>query len=130
VLLFCAVAGGTAYLADQWSSNRLYHFGIPALIVVALLFYLVPMTKAQFWLALVLVGEASFTLYLSHPFVLELAKIPIELLPVTAGSKIALYLGASLVAATLFSLAFFSLLERRLTQRLAQWPLRRRPVVG
>jgi peptidoglycan/LPS O-acetylase OafA/YrhL len=130
VLLFCAVSGGSAYLAGQWSSNRLYHFGIPALIVVALFFYLVPMVKAKFWLVLVMVGEASFTLYLSHPFVLELAKIPIELLPVTAGGKMALYLITGLLAATLFSLAFFSLFERRLAQRLAQCTLRRRPVVG
>jgi hypothetical protein len=60
--------------------------------------------------------------------VLELAKIPIDLMPVTAGCKIALYLASGLLAAILFSLAFFSLLERRLTQRLTRWAVGRAPI--
>ena len=128
VLLFCAVASAAVGLAGQWSSNRVFHFGLPALAVFALFYYLLPIVRAPFWLALVLVGEASYTLYLSHPFLLELAKIPIDPLPVTAGCKIALYLAAGLLAAVLFSVAFFSLLERRLTQRLTRWAVGRAPL--
>jgi exopolysaccharide production protein ExoZ len=117
VLLFCAASSAAACLAGQWSSNRLYCFGLPALAVFALFYCLLPMVRAPFWLALVLIGEASFTLYLSHPFVLELAKIPIDALPVAVGYKVALYLTTGLLAAILFSLEFFTLLERRLTQR-------------
>jgi exopolysaccharide production protein ExoZ len=128
VLLFCAVASAAACLAGQWSSNRVFHFGLPAIAVFALFYCMLPMVRAPFWLALVLIGEASFTLYLSHPFVLELAKIPIDPLPVTAGCKVALYLAAGLLVAVLFSLAFFSLLERRLTQRLTRWATGRTPI--
>jgi exopolysaccharide production protein ExoZ len=116
VLLLCAVGSAAASLAGQWSSNRVFHFGLPAVAVFALFYYMLPMVRAPFWLTLVLVGEASYTLYLSHPFVLELAKIPIDPLPVTAGCKVAIYLAAGLLAAVIFSLAFYSLLERRLTR--------------
>jgi peptidoglycan/LPS O-acetylase OafA/YrhL len=75
VLLFCAVSSAAAYLTGQWSSNRVYHFGLPALAVLALFYHLLPTIRPP--LAALVLVKASYT-YLSHPFVLELAKIPIE----------------------------------------------------
>jgi peptidoglycan/LPS O-acetylase OafA/YrhL len=118
VLLLCGTAGTAAWLAGGWSENRVFHFGLPALALLALLYHLLPTIKAGIWLLLVLVGEASYTLYLSHPFMVELMKIPIEPLRMAAEGQIALYLVTSIVVATLFSVAFYARLERRLTRRL------------
>lgn len=114
VFLFCGMVGTGAWLAGGWSASRVFHFGLPALAFLALFYHLLPTVKAAPWVLLVLVGEASYTLYLSHPFLLELVKIPIEPLPLTPVGQIALYLSTGIVVATLFSLAFYPLLERQL----------------
>lgn len=119
VLLFCLTASGAAYLSGMWGESRLYHFGLPALAVFALFYWLLPEVEARFWLFLVLVGEASYTLYLSHPFVLEIVEGAIALVPLPDAGHISLYVAASIISATAFSLLFYSMLERQLTQWLA-----------
>jgi exopolysaccharide production protein ExoZ len=121
VLLLCVSTGAAAFLAGVWSQSRVYHFGLPALAVFALFYYLLPDVKARICLFLVVVGEASYTLYLSHPFVLELVKIPIEKLTLSTEGQITLYLVTGIAAATLFSLAFYALLEHQ----LPGWMIRR-----
>jgi exopolysaccharide production protein ExoZ len=120
VLLLCGAAGTVAWLAGGWSESRVFHFGLPAVALLALFYHLLPTVKAPIWLLLVLVGEASYTLYLSHPFVLEVVKIPIEPLRMAVAGQIALYLAASIIVATLFSLAFYSLLERQFMRWLTR----------
>jgi peptidoglycan/LPS O-acetylase OafA/YrhL len=129
VLLFCLGAGVAAYAVGWWSASRLFYFGLPALALFAVFFHLLPQVNARFGLMLVLLGEASYTLYLSHPFVLEVAKVPIERLPLTPESRIVLYLVVGMAAVTLFSVAFYSLLERQLTQWLTRRARRKAPIV-
>jgi peptidoglycan/LPS O-acetylase OafA/YrhL len=100
VLLFALAASTAAYLAGLWWESRLYHFGLPALAGLALFYHLLPVVRARSWLFLVLVGEASYTLYLSHPFVLEVMKLPVRPLGLSAEGQIALYVAAGVTAAT------------------------------
>lgn len=99
--------------------SRFLLYGLPALAILALASWAVPLRRSALIGLLVLVGDASYTLYLSHPFVLEPVK---ELAEVAGGSRfgIALYLVAAIASAIAFALIFYRLIERRLSQRLGQ----------
>lgn len=99
--------------------SRFLLYGLPALAILALASWAVPLRRSALVGLLVLVGDASYTLYLSHPFVLEPVK---ELAEIAGGSwfGIALYLVAAVTCAIAFALIFYRLIERRLSRRLGQ----------
>ncbi len=120
VIAFCVAAGIGAWLAGIWSQNRLWEFGLPALAILALFYFLLPEIKSDFWIFMVLIGEASYTLYLSHPFVLEAMKVPVAVVTTAAnGQTVFVYVVSAIIAATWFSIVFYGRLEQKLTRWLS-----------
>lgn len=117
LLLVCAGIGLAALRGGV--GLRLIQFGIPALGVFGLFYWMLPEVKLRAWVFLVLVGEASYTLYLSHPFVLETVKVAFGLAAVPAPLGLWLYLPVAIAAAVGFSLVFYSHVEIHLARRAA-----------
>jgi exopolysaccharide production protein ExoZ len=121
ILAGCLIAGACAYALGLWSENRFFYFGLPAFASFALGYYLLTDERAHFWMFLVLIGEASYALYLSHPFVLELVKWGFSSAFVESPRFVALYVVSGVTLATLASLAFWNAVERPLNRRLSRW---------
>lgn len=117
LLLVCASIGFAALRGGI--GVRLFQFGVPALGAFGLFFWMLPEVKLRAWVFLVLVGEASYTLYLSHPFVLETVKIAFGLSPVPYAARLWLFLPVALAAAVAFSLLFYARVELQLARRAA-----------
>jgi peptidoglycan/LPS O-acetylase OafA/YrhL len=121
ILAICAAMGTAAWLTSTWSSIRVWHYGLPALALFVFTSAALPQVTRHFWLLLILVGEASYTLYLSHPFVLEVVKMAFERIPFLNSAPI-LYISAAIAVATVFSIAFYKAIETN----LARWLMRLR----
>jgi exopolysaccharide production protein ExoZ len=121
VLAGCLIAGLSAYAFGLWSENRFFYFGLPAFASFAFGYYMLTDGRARFWMFLVLVGEASYALYLSHPFVLELVKWGLSAVRVESAGFIALYVVTGVTLATLTSIIFWNTIERPLNRRLSRW---------
>ncbi len=117
LLLVCASIGFAAMRGGI--ALRLFQSGIPALGVFGLFFWMLPEVKLRAWVFLVLVGEASYTLYLSHPFVLEAVKIAFTLTPLPSTVQLGLFLPSAIVAAIAFSLVFYARVDLHLARRSA-----------
>ena len=127
VVLFCATAAVTpesSYMTlDGFSAIRTLGFGLGSCLL------LIAATNTEFSslhyspaLAILLaagvyLGDASYTLYLSHPFVLSLTgKLGVFL--DLHGVLVYALLVASVILACLFASAFYGTIERRILQRL------------
>lgn len=120
LLALCLFAGLASWWAGIWWSSRFFHFGLPALALFALGYALLSEIKSRAGMVLVLLGEASYALYLSHPFVIEVLKVPFAWsLPATPATGL-VFVVASLVAASSFAVLFFFLVERPMTFWLAR----------
>ena len=117
LLLVCASIGIAALRSG--TGLRLFQYGVPALGVFSFVYWMLPEVKLRTWIVLVLVGEASYTLYLSHPFVLEAVKIVVGLAPLAPPVALWLFLPAAITAAVAFSLLFHARVERPLSRRTA-----------
>src|SRR5258706_7223874 len=128
VVLFCATAAVTpesSYMTlDGVSAIRILGFGLGScLLLIAATnteFSSLPYSPALAILlaAGVYLGDASYTLYLSHPFVLSLTGklgVFLDLHGVLAYALLV----ASVILACLFASAFYGTIERRILQRLA-----------
>ncbi|MFW6024401.1 MAG: NAD-dependent epimerase/dehydratase family protein [Dichotomicrobium sp.] len=120
LLLFCAAALLAAWWTGILWESRLYYFGIPALALFALVYACLPRSPARGVAALVMIGGASYTLYLSHPFTLEAVKMLLEPLQLGPDMAVPVYLAMAVSAATGFSLVSYRILEHRLVRWLSR----------
>lgn len=120
VLATSLLIGAAAWMADAWSANRLWHYGLPALALFSVVFAGLARVKTGSLLLLVLMGEASYTLYLSHPFILEIVKGAFEFAHPSAAVAVA-YVAVGVSAAAIFSVCTYGVLE----QRFSRWLLER-----
>ncbi len=106
---------------------RIFRTGMPALIIFVLL-YRLPMRFLPGLGLMVLVGDASYTLYLSHPFTLEVAKLILNRVPylqLWPTVYIVVYALASALATTATAVVFYlacekpvaSYLQRKIVKR-------------
>lgn len=123
ILAACCAAGVVAYATGSWSQNRFFYFGLPAFACFAIGYYLLTGVQGRMWMLLILIGEASYALYLSHPFTLEVVEWAFLRSPLEGPGPIALYLVTSITLATLVSIVFWSTFERPLNYRLTRWLL-------
>ncbi|TKB43198.1 acyltransferase family protein [Thalassotalea mangrovi] len=103
---------------------RFLSFGVPAVAVVSLMLWGVRSIKFPFWL--VLLGDASYSLYLFHPYlVLGVDRLIFNMHSLTIGS--ALVAAAVVVACGVLSIISFYILEKRSNQWLRNRFIPRRP---
>ena len=127
IALFCATAAvapdSSTMTLDGFSTIRILGFGLGScLLLIAAAnteFSSLPYSPAlAILLAIgVYLGDASYTLYLSHPFVLSLAGklgVFLDLHGILAYALLV----ASVVLACLFASAFYGTIERRILRRL------------
>lgn len=125
VLVASLLIGVAAWSWGAWSANRLWHYGLPCLALFAIVFAGLTRVERVWLLLLVVIGEASYTLYLSHPFILEIVKVAFELMHrPTAGSPVFVAVGVS--AAAVFSVCVYGTVERH----ISRWLLHRAGVAG
>ena len=126
VLIATCLLGLAVMRSTGIDETRLSMFGLPALALLGIAFWMLPDVKLSIALWLVMVGEASYTLYLSHPFVIEGLKGAVDFaLPTWA--RLSVYVPAALIAATGFSLLFYRTIERHLPRLLLARLRRSRP---
>lgn len=111
------MAGGIANHFDAW---RLIWGGVPAaMIATGVLLLREPPVPGPIKRIFMAGGDASYALYLSHPFILS----AVALVCAQAGLVSApLYLGIAFVACVGFSGIFYRKCEKPLLQLLRQWP--------
>lgn len=126
LLLVAGVAGlGFGQLVDIGGPfDRLLTAGIPAALVVAGTVFARPRAPGPVGRALVLGGDASYALYLSHPFSINLVILGWQKFGFAAPR---LFIATAIVAAVLVAIGVHLLLERPLLKGLTGL-LRRRPV--
>jgi len=111
-----------APLADL-ESERLLSRSLPALALFSILFFVRPERLGRPGLWLILVGDASYALYLSHPFVIESVKQVLTYRTVNLqrfewfGSSYAFF---ATVSSVLIALGFYAVVEREFTKRLVR----------
>ncbi len=111
------IAAGVWFLWAEHIPHIISH-GVPALYLYLGIFYLYP--KVQKWLGrfgegLVLLGNASYALYLSHPFTLEVIK---QVFKISNLSSAALYIPIAVIASCLASVLVYRLFEVPVTRSL------------
>lgn len=114
-----AVLYGVAWLAGV-EDERLFRYGMPALAFFGIVGPLKVPHKAL-WAALVFIGDASYTLYLSHPFSIEVVKQVLTRLfsgALEAAWFVPFYLAACVGISVIGAGIFFVLCEKPVTKRL------------
>lgn len=101
---------------------RIIKFGIPAMIVVALS-CVCSVRRGRLNDALVYLGNASYSIYLTHIFAFELTGRAAALF----GGNPFLVFGTIIILATLLGCAVYSLLEKPITQGLKSISARKKP---
>lgn len=116
------------FMLDLWS-YRLIGMGLPAIVMFFAIMRL--HGKGAFPKKIFNpIGDASYAIYLAHPFVLTATKIAFfKVFPVNSFSLIA-YLLVTLVAILVFSIAFFYMVEKPLGKWLNAALLSRRQFSG
>ena len=111
------------------SENRFLLWGLPSAAVVAAV--LAMQDRLRFPMALVLVGDASYSLYLFHPYVLKAIEKTIS--PMAGFSPRSLFaMFIFICVSLLMALLIYRYFERPATSRLRRWVLRsgRKPVLA
>lgn len=100
-------------------NERLFHYGMPALIMFCLL-YRLPLSGSLL-LGFVAIGDASYTLYLSHPFAVELIKQIFQKMPENlqnASWFLPLFIICAGLASVIGALIFYRLCEKPITKKI------------
>lgn len=134
IVMTCAF--GAVLYFGAGISNRFVVLGIPAIcIFVAVLAVPWPANLAPVRAGLLL-GDASYALYLSHPFVVEVIRVVADKLGLQGmleGSVVWAVLVFTMAAAFCFSILFFHVIERRMNaaaRRVLGVSSRARPDIG
>jgi exopolysaccharide production protein ExoZ len=110
-----AAAYALGFVQNAWNWRWLW-MGVPAAVVTAGAAWMSVESRASRWRRLFsMLGDASFALYLSHPFSLALVKMLWWRTGVTSPS---LYILAGAVASILAAIAVFLYIERPVTRAL------------
>jgi len=119
--VFAIVA--TAFLPPQ---DRLLSFGIPAALIVAGAVLGTPVPSSRVVRALVLLGDASYALYLTHPLMTRLCATSLRhLVGLEQGPQQTLYFLAALAASVALALLIYLTVERPITTGLQRLWARR-----
>lgn len=119
-----AVAGGVALaiieIAVKPAAWRALQFGLPAAFLLVGLIGLEPAWRRRPFAPLLRVGDASYSLYLCHPFVLSAAAVAVRpLSPFLDATLVAIvFAGAALLGSCAVALLSFHGLEKPLARRL------------
>ena len=91
--------------------------GVPAALILAGAVLMPPWRASRFVVGLAILGDASYSLYLAHPFAIRLLRVGWT---ATAGSHLPawLFLGLACLAAVVTGLLVFRLIEAPMTARL------------
>lgn len=108
-----AVAGSLAGHAAGLGSERFFALGLPALAVFVCLYHLKP-DRFGVFVAAVAIGNASYALYLVHPFAIEATKQVLVHLPFVTTS--AVWFAPTLVVACMASALVGSLIYHHLIE--------------
>jgi peptidoglycan/LPS O-acetylase OafA/YrhL len=120
------MAGAAA--AGVFGAEPIFSGGLPALILFMLLWRLPADRIHRNFYGLVILGDASYALYLSHPFTLTIMKLAMKSLHVAElGMPVLtiIYCTAAMAAAVGAAILFYVLLERPVTVRLQTYFLPR-----
>lgn len=105
----------------QTNANRVLILGLPALLIVAS-FALAPAPRNPRALAVVeRVGDASYSLYLSHPFVITAVFILWSRLPMAGPGDFLGYVVVTLVIAAVWSVISFHWIEKPASRLVRGW---------
>jgi exopolysaccharide production protein ExoZ len=120
------VVGGFGFLLSVrfgFQTSRLFHYGMLALSLFALGLQLPSRTSLPWMAGFVLLGDASYALYLSHPFTFDAIELVMgHLVPraiVKQGWFAPSYLVLIFVGANIAAIVFYRLLERPVTEWLS-----------
>jgi exopolysaccharide production protein ExoZ len=116
-----------AYIVDSTATiaaNLSFFFGLPCAAIVCGLLWLELNGKVPQIPALILAGDASYSLYLGHIFVLSVLRRPWSLLNPLQFWTHATFIVSCAIASVGFSIMTFLWLERPLTKRLMHYARR------
>jgi exopolysaccharide production protein ExoZ len=120
-------AAAAAFVLETWTGwnggPRVLAYGLPAAALIAGLVGLEPLIHRRPNRTLALIGDASYSLYLSHPFVLKGVAIGLSAAGLRASDSVPVALLFAVVAtaaALVFAIASYRLLERPLGRVLGR----------
>lgn len=122
------LAGSKDLVTHQQSSLRVVYFGLPSVLLVAGVISLEMQGLLRVPAVLVAIGDASYSLYLSHQFVLVVVAKVWLILGLTQLVSAPILVLVSMVVAVVFALLAFRWMEGPMTRWLiGQWQKRYRP---
>jgi len=128
-LRLAAIAAGTAAIAATIflpSQDRLIFFGIPAALIVAGATLGAPIGNGRVVRTLVLLGDASYALYLTHPLMTRLFATTVRhVAGLDSLASQALYFVIALATSIGFAILVHLVIERPITTTLQRWWARR-----
>jgi exopolysaccharide production protein ExoZ len=109
---------------------RPFFVGLPSALTVAILVLIELKGRLPFWAPLFLIGEASYSLYLVHGFVMGVARrLWMRFFEIQGVASHALYMAATLAASLVIAVLTYRHIELQLTRRIGAL-LRVRPARG
>lgn len=117
------LVGGVAAFLASWTADRVWQWGIPAAAVVVGTLWLQFNCKGHIGRSLVVVGDASYSVYLTQVFSLPALAILMKLADIGLSGDLAIVV--LWLAACTAGVLFWWLVEKPLTDRLREFPTRR-----
>ena len=119
IILFVVLCTIASYLFFFNNSNRLISSGIPASLIV--FYFLFCFKNNKFPFIFVLLGNASYSLYLTHPYIIQLIKKLIHFLSVGIELHSIYIIFFTSFASIIFSLINFFLFEKNIERKIKKY---------
>lgn len=108
-----------SYFIGLWE-YRFISYGLPAILILTVVFRIYPEESGS--LALVeKIGDASYALYLAHPFIITALKIAVFKFMAPVGFSIFLYFVSTVFITITFSVVYYEYVERSISSALQKF---------
>ena len=119
IILFLVLSTISSYLLFFNNSSRIVDYGIPASLIV--FYFLFCFKNNKFPFIFVLLGNASYSLYLTHPYIIQSTKKIISFLSLRIDSESIYIMFFTTFIAIIFSLINFSLFEKKIEIKIKKY---------
>ena len=119
LILFVLFSSIIIFLLFLDNFSRIIHYGIPASLIV--FFFLFCFKDNKFPLIFVLLGNASYSLYLTHPYIIQITKKLINFSHLTLDTESVFVMLITTLFSIIFALINFQLFEKKIDKKLKKY---------
>jgi exopolysaccharide production protein ExoZ len=119
LILFVLFSSIIIYFLSGDNTNRITDYGIPASLIV--FFFLFCFNNNKFPSIFVLLGNASYSLYLTHPYIIQITKKLINFLHLALDTESVFIMLITTLFSIIFALVSFKFFEKKIDEKLKKY---------